>query len=420
MKLLHYTVIAVSALAALTLCAASPARLGDPDWFPIMAWGTNQHLRPANEPLTVERFREMAEAGITVAGFALDREELDMIHEAGLVAYYQDWSITSQNWPQADPSTFPALVQSCVERVNDHPAVYGYMVGDEPTAAAFPNQSAMFRQLRQAAPGKDLYMNLYPNYAGNVVGTPTYREYMEKFVSMYQPDWFSYDFYGLLEGGVGIERPGFWNNLDDARNVSQATGVPFHICTQSVAHFDFRAPSLTDLYYEVYSGLLYGAQGIHYFTYFSPDCGNYRGAPINGNGDRTETYHAMREVNATVRCLAPTLKQLKSTAVYHLPAGAAGSGENGPAPDSLIAAIPSWGTPMSAVGEFTHQETGDTYVMILNKNPIKSLALDQIKWRTPPAKLQVVSQTRPNVLREFAGEEVWIAPGRAVLLKVTK
>ena len=98
-----YSIITSFFLALTALCA--PPQPGDADWFPIMAWGTNQHLRPANEPLTAERFREMADAGITIAGFALDRAELDMIHEAGLVAYYQDWNITSQPWTNVDPAT---------------------------------------------------------------------------------------------------------------------------------------------------------------------------------------------------------------------------------------------------------------------------------------------------------------------------
>lgn len=404
------------AAATAGMLAAAPER--DDSRFPVLAWGTNQHLAPAGAPLTVERFREMAECGITIAGFALDRAELDMIHEAGLTAYFQEWDITSIPWTSADPSTFQAKVDRMVEKVGDHPALYGYMLADEPTVAAFANQSRMYDLIRRSDPERDIYVNLYPNYVSmQHLGVGSYREYLTRFVTEYRPYWLGYDYYALIEN-VPALRGDFWLNLEEARETALAAGIPFHICTQGVAHFEMRAPSLEDLYLEIYSGLLYGARQIDIFTYFSPDCGNYRGAAINGGGDKTPTWHALKEVLGTVHTVAPVLNHLNSTRVYHIPHIAAEKGTR-PAPaDSLISDIVTWGEPRFAVGEFIHDATGEQYVMIQNKSLTHSVAIDKIQWRRTPAEISVVSQTRPGVLRAFGGEEYWIAPGRAVLLKV--
>ena len=57
--------------------------------------------------------------------------------------------------------------------------------------------------------------------------------------------------------------------------------------------------------------------------------------------------------------------------------------------------------------------------MVLNKDLKKSLSIRGLQWRKSPAKLEVVSQARPNVFQRFAGEGDWLAPGHAALLRVT-
>ncbi len=414
MKKIYSLLLSVMCLAAL----AQNSNLRDDSWFPVLAWGTNQHLAPAGKPLTVERFREMKECGINIAGFALDRAELDLIHEAGMVAYFQEWDITSIPWAAANPATFPGLIEKMLKKVGDHPAIYGYMIGDEPTTAAFPNQSIMYNLLRKAAPDKDLYVNLYPNYVSlEHVNVKSYREYLDRFTKDYKPCWLSYDYYPFMENILTL-RGDYWWNLEDARSASLAAGIPFHQCIQGVAHFDFRYPDLNDLYFQVYSSLLYGARGINIFTYFSPDCGNYRGAAINHHGEKTETWHNLKEVLSGLRVIAPVINHLKSNMVYHIPHQPNEKGTVKAPGNSLISDIVTWGEPRFAVGEFTHDRTNEQYVMIQNKSLRNSVAIDKIQWRRQPASIKVVSQSRPGVLREFGGEEFWIAPGRAVLLKV--
>ena len=71
------------------------------------------------------------------------------------------------------------------------------------------------------------------------------------------------------------------------------------------------------------------------------------------------------------------------------------------------------------MGEFRDRENGDLYVMVLNKNLKHTINISGLQWRNgTPADIQVVSQFKKDVLSRFAGENVWVAPGQALLLKI--
>ena len=78
--------------------------------------------------------------------------------------------------------------------------------------------------------------------------------------------------------------------------------------------FHYKKTGTEDAIYFV-SGLY---RGIAYFTYFTPEVGNFRMAPIDQFGHETQTWQWMRNVNLQVGKLAPTLLKLKSDRAYHL------------------------------------------------------------------------------------------------------
>ena len=71
------------------------------------------------------------------------------------------------------------------------------------------------------------------------------------------------------------------------------------------------------------------------------------------------------------------------------------------------------------MGEFVHKETGDIYIMILNKDLNNSYPID-LKWQgKTPVTVEINPASRKGEWHHFAGEEKWIAPGHAHLLRVT-
>jgi hypothetical protein len=66
-------------------------------------------------------------------------------------------------------------------------------------------------------------------------------------------------------------------------------------------------------------------------------------------------------------------------------------------------------------GDFTHAD-GSRWVMIVNKDPVKSFPCAPA-FRTAPKKVQMVSPYHAQ-LTAFAGEQIWLAAGQGVLLKL--
>ena len=62
--------------------------------------------------------------------------------------------------------------------------------------------------------------------------------------------------------------------------------------------------------------------------------------------------------------------------------------------------------------------------MILNKNLKRSANLNNIQWRNVPATIQVCSPFKagaflPGAPSSFYGEDAFVAPGHAILLRLT-
>ncbi len=402
-----------------TLFAADRPALGDPDYFPITAWGTWEWLD--QEP-GQEIFDDMAEAGITIAGFASSTKCLDKIQKAGMYALCSHQIPGDVFWGETlDEEGIRKGVRDTVEYYGRHPAICGYLLQDEPATNRFPTLAIAADEIRKAHPGMRPYINLLPNYASpEQLGAPAWKDYARQYMDAVKPPILGYDFYALFEDPDAPLRPGYWKQLAECREVAQEKSVPMETCLLSVGHLAYRIPSEDDLFFEVYSALLYGAKGILYFTYFEPTPANYRHSPVDAYGNRTETWHALRAVNNTVKCLAPVLNRLDSTAVYHFQPAAPVEREDAPGPDSLIAGVSQPGQSL-AIGEFRDRENGDTYVMVLNKDLKRSTHINDLQWRNgTPENIRVCSQKRKGELSGFSGENYWLAPGHAMLLKIGK
>jgi hypothetical protein len=209
----------------------------------------------------------------------------------------------------------------------------------------------------------------------------------------------------------GSLRNGYWNNLEQMRTVAKKHNLPFWNIVLAVAHFSYREPTAADLRFEVFSSLAYGARGIAYFDYFARDVGNYRAAAIDQFGHATPTWSNLQNVNLQIQKLAPTLLELTSNDTYHF--GAVPAGCHGPDTYSLVASIGG----EFVVGDFTHTD-GTRYVMLVNKNLLKSVPCDP-HFRHPLKSVKFISPYTGQA-GSFEGEQKWLAPGHGMLLKLSE
>jgi hypothetical protein len=369
-------------------------------FFPIMAW----NHAPA-DPAVLKR---MHDCGLTVAGFVTPKN-LDLVHAAGMKAIVGDPRVGGYDWNNVDAEVARKNVKSLVDEVNQHPAVFGYYLRDEPPAALFPGLEKVASVVRELAPGKWPYINLFPNYATpDQLGAADYPDYLAKFVAACKPTTMSYDNYSLLDNGA--LRDGYWSNLEQMRAAAKKANVPFWNIVLSCAHFSYREPTAADLKFEAYTTLAYGGRGISYFTYFCPQVGNYRAAPIDQFGNETPTWGYMQNVNLQIQKLAPTLLKLTSNDVYHF--GKPPEGCHLPGEQNLLSGID--GDAMA--GDFTHED-GSRWVMIVNRDVTKSFPCIP-SYRRAVRKVEMLSPYN-GTLMPFEGEQIWLAPGAGVLLKLT-
>ena len=70
---------------------------------------------------------------------------------------------------------------------------------------------------------------------------------------------------------------------------------------------------------QMYTNLAYGAQGLQYFTYWTPgpEPFNYRDAPITLDGKRSEQYYKVQEVNRELQARAFVFVGSKVVSLAH-------------------------------------------------------------------------------------------------------
>jgi hypothetical protein len=376
--------------------------------FVIMAWGSS--------PSDPEQLAGMNEAGLNVSGFCR-LEDLERVKAAGLACFVADPRVNDYDWEKlpADAELRQRITAATLG-IKDHPAALGFFLRDEPNAAMMPGLGRVAALVKEALPSCWSYVNLFPTYASaQQLGTADYETHVRIFLRDFHPPFLSWDNYSLINGEM-LDR--FYTNLEVIRRLALEAGVPFWNCILGNSHFFYMEPSDATLHLQVYSTLAYGGRGIQYFTYVTPEVGNYRLGALDPFGHRTPTWDMLRRVNLEIRALAPWLIRLTSSGVYH----------SDPVPEGSQPMSGSrWVEQVSAstadksvaarylLGEFKGED-GRPYLMLVNRDLAHSI-LFSIKLRQPHQHIKRISPYTSQE-EDFGGEMDWLAPGAGILLKL--
>jgi hypothetical protein len=214
-----------------------------------------------------------------------------------------------------DNATARAKLDALIDTFKASPAAYSYFIGDEPNASQFADLSRLVNYLRQRDPDHLAYINLYPTYATTTqLGASTYAQYLNQYVSTVQPALLSYDHYQLMRNS---DTSGYLQNLGLISQKATQAGIPFMNIVQA-CNWDsttWRVPNAEQLRYLVYSTLAYGAQGISYFNYWTPNP-NSGGLQPNADGTPTSVYTALTPLNNEFKNIAAQYASLKLLGDY--------------------------------------------------------------------------------------------------------
>lgn len=263
--------------------------------FPIMAWFS---ILPDSEQ-TKARYQELADAGFN----------LSFPHFGSLRSL--------QLGLHACKGTGVKLMGTCHEeyarpeetarRMLKERDFAGWFLRDEPVCSGFKELKKLSDRLASVDSVHMQYLNLLPNYVEvKHLGADSYIDYVRRFAREVNIGLLSYDNYPVVSEGDKISlRSLFYSNLEDVRKVSLETGQPFWAFALATAHGAYPVPTKEQLKLQIFSNLAYGAQGLQYFTYWTPlgTIWDFHNAPIDSSGHRTNVYYLIKEVNSEVRAL---------------------------------------------------------------------------------------------------------------------
>ncbi|MBQ7998134.1 MAG: hypothetical protein IJ296_02265, partial [Bacteroidales bacterium] len=279
--------------------------------FPISYWYTvepSSYIKDGvyDYELTKARYQEMKDAGINIAlyyGHAVDRSitENKRIHdicaEVGLKFIGNSWA--------ADDAT---RIQQIKETFGNSETYVGELLKDEPGVDEFENLGAFVDAYNVALPDKEVYINLFPEYANAATQLKTdYEDYINQYLQKVETKSLSYDYYGLHKNG-GIFND-FYSNLDLVRSKTLDKRMPFWVITQAGIAGSAKMPTELEHRWSVWANIAVGSKGISYFCYWTPSGGAYNenGFMIDINGNKNPMYTWVQTINKDINTIGKKL-----------------------------------------------------------------------------------------------------------------
>jgi hypothetical protein len=266
--------------------------------------------------------------------------------------------------------------------VSTYPALAGLCLRDEPNTTHFPTLRDA-KGVLQGLDSKQLpWVNLYGYTTDpNLTGVSTYEEYRRLYLEQVKPPFLSYDHYPLVSDTAVTAR--CFENWALIRKYSLQAGIPSWNFIQSMdfkwnsnTYLPRRRPNEAELFWQVNVSLAYGAKGLQYFTYWTPNSDStvtYGEALVTTGGKLTPLYEYAKRVNSYLKVIGKVLLPLKSESVMHtenpLPSGTTAFSADGYV-ESVI------GSPV-ILGSFSKPAGGtERYLLVVNRSYSAPLATD--------------------------------------------
>ncbi len=424
-KLFITLLIFILAIGVFAESYDEPRQRLDPEEFSIMPWGNNW----SKETNMDTYFQNMYDCGFNLTNF-IDAKDVKFAKKHNLKAVINgsliDWTIEDYKARAED------YTQKIIKAAgkNNLDSIYFVYVQDEPTAND-DNKARLvaFSEAIKANCKCKPYINLFPNYANEMqLGVKDYGEYLDFYTQACKLDYISYDHYAFSlgaapnvpgmtynEGGAGFNENGFYGNLEAVKAAADRNRVGFINIVQSVGALHWPDPDDYIIHVQGWSTLAYGAKGISYFTYNTPNLGNWRNAPYDEYGMKSPTYRSVAHMNFAIHNIGPVYKNLKNINVYHVgnvPKGCKDQSSAINVKNLTLHAIK--GEPNVVVGEFVDKDNRP-YAMIVNKDPKYSVAVG-IEFNKGGNIYKVEDRSIGGPIKGFGGEDTYIMPGHGVLL----
>lgn len=279
--------------------------------FPLVAY----HAFNDTSQLTEANYRLLKECGFNVALSNLYpdnalKKMLEICESQGMKLIINRWGIKHG----------PRMAQETLKFKN-YPALAGILVWDEPNVSDFETIADLQDAILSEDPDILSYVNLLPNYASAaMLEADNYRAYLEDYIEIVNPQFLSYDNYGISGRNGNTElHKNYFENLEIASRVCRDAGIPLWTFCLSTAHGQYPVPTEGEMMFEAFSGLAYGSQCIQYYGY-APWPGvmpEYADAPVSITGRKQKAWDVCYKVNTAVRSVSEVFLGAEVLDVWH-------------------------------------------------------------------------------------------------------
>lgn len=277
-------------------------------------------------PRTKECFQDLKESGLTHIYIDYTEKEeirtkaLDFCEEYGMKA------IIMCSWSRHDNPSYRAVTRNahryqCFDGVNglDEPLIEEFEgIGKEYEGFAkdFPEKSFYINLVNAGVPQKFISADENKPYPFMI------KRYMEFIRKMEFDKTVSMTVYPLMhDEETTFLNPAHLISLKYLSECAQTTGAELYFFVQTMPfRTTHRKPEEEDIRWQVNCGLAFGAKGVQYFCYRTPDTGwEFNGeqyAMVKTDGTKTDLYYAVQKVNAELAFLSADYLPLQWKATY--------------------------------------------------------------------------------------------------------
>lgn len=399
--------------------------------YPIAAWYYLGLNRPPEEK--VDTWHDL---GLNVVTLAYSLEQKDHVLRALDRAASYDMKLILM-----DPRTsfhvyyakgeeqYRAGLLDAIADFGSHPALFGFDIGDEPDA---PYAESAFNALRineELAPHLTAFLNILPWFNGveERIGSPALAPYLDRITKEGHAKVVGYDCYAHMKTDID-DRDTYFNNLREHALSFRRNGTPFISTVLCAAHFRYRSATLDNLHWQLSTSVAHGATGVMWFHIeLDPRDTDYRNAPINRFGERTEVFNWMREANLEFQNrMGAIMTTLSIDKCYHV-----GNAYGGvPLFEPFESILDISGERDLVISSF-HNKEGELYYVICNNTPndptyvsmkVKDgVTLEKCVWDSKFAPMPVLRDAVGATMgKEGQSFGFFLPPGRMILLREKK
>lgn len=262
---------------------------------------------------TEQHVRDIAGCGIDfMTSISYDKGLLDLFSKYHIGAVVNGvvpgwWGGDGSNAGQLSQKNPLAAYEKAAASFQDHPAIWGIDIGDEPSALDFPHYGRVYEKVSQLFPRQFPYLNLYPNYASvsqntaqqtvNQLGTATYQQHIAEYIKHVPSDYVCYDFYLY---SINVHQA--YENLRTVSDACLGAGRSMWIVLQVNSSDSTRWISENQLRFQAYTAMAFGAENIIWGCYTA---GWWYNNVLDTKGQKTPQYDKLRRINAELHRLGP-------------------------------------------------------------------------------------------------------------------